>query len=209
MNVLVIGANGQIGQQIVHYLAIEKGYFVRAMIRKAEQIEQLEKLGAKPIIADLEKDFSYAYDGIEAVIFAAGSGGHTGPEKTISVDQEGAIKAAQIAEEKGVKRFILISTILSGEPEKGPQSLANYLEAKGKADEVVIASQLDYTILRPATLTNESATGLVDDAGELGKATITRADVAKFACEVLPEKSSYKKIYTFQNGQIPIETYIQ
>ncbi|WP_088809812.1 MULTISPECIES: SDR family oxidoreductase [Listeria] len=208
MNVLVIGANGQIGKQIVRELALEKGFFVRAMIRKASQMDELEKLGGKPIIADLEKDFSYAYDEIDAVIFAAGSGGHTGPEKTISVDQDGAIKAIQFAEEKNIKRFILISSILAGEPEKGPASLANYLTAKGHADNALLASQLDFTILRPVTLTNDSPTGLVDDASEFGQATITRADVAQFACAILSEATTYRKIYTFQNGQTPISNYI-
>lgn len=74
MNVLVIGANGKIGRLLVEKLAMEKGFFVRAMVRKAEQVSELEKLGAKPIIADLKKDFHYAYDEIEAVIFTAGSG---------------------------------------------------------------------------------------------------------------------------------------
>lgn len=55
MNVLVIGANGKIGRLLVEKLAMEKGFFVRAMVRKAEQVSELEKLGAKPIIADLKK----------------------------------------------------------------------------------------------------------------------------------------------------------
>lgn len=57
MNVLVIGANGKIGRLLVEKLAMEKGFFVRAMVRKAEQVSELEKLGAKPIIADLKKEF--------------------------------------------------------------------------------------------------------------------------------------------------------
>jgi NAD(P)H-dependent flavin oxidoreductase YrpB (nitropropane dioxygenase family) len=44
-------------------------------------------------VADLEGDFENAYQGIDAVIFAAGSGGHTGADKTILIDLWGAIKA--------------------------------------------------------------------------------------------------------------------
>lgn len=44
MNVLVIGANGKIGRLLVEKLAMEKGFFVRAMVRKAEQVSELENL---------------------------------------------------------------------------------------------------------------------------------------------------------------------
>lgn len=135
MNVLVIGANGKIGRHLVEKLAMEKGFFVRAMVRKAEQVSELEKLGAKPIIADLTKDFNYAYDEIEAVIFTAGSGGHTPASDTIKIDQDGAIKAINIAKEKGVRRFIIVSSYGADNPENGPESLVHYLKAKQAADE--------------------------------------------------------------------------
>lgn len=129
------------------------------MVRKAEQMPKLESLGGYPIIGDLEKDFSYAYDEIDAVIFAAGSGGHTGADKTIAVDQFGAIKAIETAKEYGVKRFVLISSLFAGEPEKGPKSLETYLEAKGRADDALINSGLEYTILRPTTLSDDDLPG--------------------------------------------------
>lgn len=135
MNVLVIGANGKIGRLLVEKLAMEKGFFVRAMVRKAEQVSELEKLGAKPIIADLKKDFHYAYDEIEAVIFTAGSGGHTPASETINIDQNGAIKAIETAKEKGVRRFIIVSSYGADNPENGPESLIHYLKAKQAADE--------------------------------------------------------------------------
>lgn len=135
MNVLVIGANGKIGRLLVEKLAMEKGFFVRAMVRKAEQVSELEKLGAKPIIADLKKDFHYAYDEIEAVIFTAGSGGHTPASETVNIDQNGAIKAIETAKEKGVRRFIIVSSYGADNPENGPESLAHYLKAKQATDE--------------------------------------------------------------------------
>ncbi|WP_239257036.1 SDR family oxidoreductase [Listeria ilorinensis] len=208
MNVLVIGANGKIGRQIVQKLALEKGYFVRAMIRDVHQTEALEKLGGKPIIADLEKDFRYAYDEVDAVVFTAGSGGHTGPDKTIAVDQDGAIRAIQFAKEKNVPRFVMISSIHAGEPDKGPSSLAHYLTAKGKADQALIESGLDYTIIRPVTLTDGAGTGKVSDPAISGNTTIPRADVAAFASAVLPVKESYGKIYELATGETEIEHYL-
>ncbi|MBC1519998.1 SDR family oxidoreductase [Listeria welshimeri] len=207
MNVLVIGANGKIGRHLVEKLAMEKGFFVRAMVRKAEQVSELEKLGAKPIIADLTKDFNYAYDGIEAVIFTAGSGGHTPASDTIKIDQDGAIKAINIAKEKGVRRFIIVSSYGADNPENGPESLVHYLKAKQAADEELKRSGLDYTIVRPVGLSDEPATGKVADVSGKPTNSIPRADVANFISEALTEKSSFYKTYTIESGEIPIKQF--
>ncbi|MBF2603869.1 SDR family oxidoreductase [Listeria welshimeri] len=207
MNVLVIGANGKIGRHLVEKLAMEKGFFVRAMVRKAEQVSELEKLGAKPIIADLTKDFNYAYDEIEAVIFTAGSGGHTPASDTIKIDQDGAIKAINIAKEKGVRRFIIVSSYGADNPENGPESLVHYLKAKQAADEELKRSGLDYTIVRPVGLSDEPATGKVADVSGKTTNSIPRADVANFISEALTEKSSFYKTYTIESGEIPIKQF--
>src|SRR5690606_31120304 len=99
MNVLVIGANGQVGRNIVKELA-ESDHEATAMVRKEEQVDHLKELGAsKVVLADLEKDFCDAFDGVEAVIFAAGSGPKTGPDKPLTIDLWGSVKAAKYAEE--------------------------------------------------------------------------------------------------------------
>ncbi|MBF2507223.1 SDR family oxidoreductase [Listeria welshimeri] len=207
MNVLVIGANGKIGRHLVEKLAMEKGFFVRAMVRKAEQVSDLEKLGAKPIIADLTKDFNYAYDEIEAVIFTAGSGGHTPASDTIKIDQDGAIKAINIAKEKGVRRFIIVSSYGADNPENGPESLVHYLKAKQVADEELKRSGLEYTIVRPVGLSDEPATGKVADVSGKPTNSIPRADVANFISEALTEKSSFYKTYTIESGETPIKQF--
>src|SRR5690625_7032390 len=66
------------------------------MIHKEEQKEYFEKMGVKTIVADLEGDLQYAVKAADRIIFAAGSGGHTPPQKTIDVDQNGAISLIYI-----------------------------------------------------------------------------------------------------------------
>ncbi|KKD45878.1 SDR family oxidoreductase [Listeria seeligeri] len=207
MNVLVIGANGKIGRHLVEKLSMEKGFFVRAMVRKAEQVEALEKLGAKPIIADLKKDFIYAYDEIEAVVFTAGSGGHTPPEETIKIDQDGAIKAIEFAKERGVRRFIIVSSYGADNPENGPESLVHYLKAKAKADEALKSSGLDYTIIRPVGLSDDAGTGKVAEVSGAPKTSIPREDVASFITEALSQKSSIHQTYTIESGETPISKF--
>ena len=88
----------------------------------------------KSILADLEQeDFSGAMKGVKKVIFAAGSGGDTGAEKTTEVDEKGAIKIIDAAKKAKVKKFIMLSAMGADEPSSHPK-LEHYLKAKAAAD---------------------------------------------------------------------------
>ncbi len=52
MNILVAGANGNTGRQIVGLL-VEDNHHVRAMVREASQGDEFEELGAEPVVADI------------------------------------------------------------------------------------------------------------------------------------------------------------
>ena len=83
------------------------------------------------------------------------------------IDRDGAVKAIKAAKESGVHRFIMISAIKSdvrsfwsdNTPAAGPQNY--YYAAKYYADQWLLHSSLDYTILRPVALTNQQATGKI------------------------------------------------
>ncbi len=206
MNVLVIGANGTTGKMIVENLTQSNQHLAKAMIRKIEQAEVLEKLGARPIIADLEQDFEFAVEGVNAIIFAAGSGGHTGPDKTISVDQEGAIKAIDFAVKQGIERFVMLSSMGADDPSKGSEEMKHYYLAKHNADEHLKASGLNYTIVRPGALTDDEGTGTIEANVALNKrGEITRADVAKVLVDSLLEENTFHKHFEILNGNTPIE----
>ena len=66
---------------------------MKALLRKESQKQNFESNKVDFFIGDLEKDFSDAFQNVDKVIFAAGSGGSTGDAKTVAVDQEGAKKA--------------------------------------------------------------------------------------------------------------------
>ena len=87
MNVLVIGANGQIGKHLVEQLAQEGKHRVTAMIRKPEQADALKELGAQVVMGDLEgtvDELAEAMKDQNAIVFTAGSGGSTGRTKHCS-----------------------------------------------------------------------------------------------------------------------------
>jgi len=82
----------------------------RAMVRDADQQAQMKQLGAaETVVADLEGDVSHAVEGCDAVVFVAGSGGGTGPDKTDAIDRDGAIGMVDAARKAGVKRFVMRS----------------------------------------------------------------------------------------------------
>ncbi|KAB7706972.1 NAD(P)H-binding protein [Bacillus aerolatus] len=207
MNVLVIGAGGLTGKRVVKRLAESNQHLVRSMIRKAEQTDEMEKLGAKAILADLEQDFSFTMNDVNAVIFAAGSGSATGHDKTVAIDQEGAKKAVDFAKEKGIERFIMLSSMGTETPEEAPPALQPYLEAKKAADEYLMKSGLNFTIVRPGSLTDEPGTGMIDLAAQFSPVggTISRDDVAQVLVESLLTKEAEGKTFEIISGSTPIK----
>jgi len=156
-NILVIGANGKVGRLFIKYL-VSAGKKVRAMIRTEEKVEEIQQLEAEPYLGNLEKDFSSAFEKIDCVIFTAGSGSHTGHDKTILVDQEGAKKSIDYPVQAGIQKYIMVSAQGARDPEI-PGKIQHYYKAKRIADDYLIKSGLKYTIFRPGKL--------LDDKGNL------------------------------------------
>ncbi|MGI8316502.1 SDR family oxidoreductase [Halobacillus mangrovi] len=205
MKVLVIGANGKVGKHIVKKL-MESSHTPVAMVRDPDQVPQFEEVGAETVLGDLEKGFEEAYYGVDAVIFAAGSGPDTGADKTILIDQEGAIKAVDHAKHFGVQRFVMLSSMAADRPEQGPDGLRHYLYAKHRADEYLKNSGLNYTVVRPGMLTNEPGTSKVkleehiNDFGE-----IPREDVAETLVYLLSVPRAENKSFDLISGVQQLE----
>ena len=208
MKVVVAGANGLTGR-IVLKLLTEAGHQPVAMIRDFAQREALEALGAECRIGDLEKPLGYAVRGCRGAIFTAGSGSGTGPEKTIDVDQNGAMAMIETCVRMNVRRFVMLSSIAADTPERGPESLHHYFGAKAVADRHLQASGLDYTIVRPGFLTNEPGTGAIAtgaDLGPIAKAThsVTREDLAQVLVDCLARDNTIEKTFEMIEGPTPV-----
>ena len=205
MHVFIAGANGQIGQHLLREMA-DSNHEVRALIRHPDQGPELQQLGAtETVLGDLEQDCSEAMRGCDAVIFTAGSGPHTGPDKTIDVDQEGAIRLVDTARVMGIKRFIMVSSMRAEEPEKGPEKLRHYLWAKHNADEHLKNSGLNYTIVRPGRLTDDDGTGKVALSARLDQSgKIPRQDVARVLLAVLDSDTATNRVFDVVSGDTPV-----
>ncbi|MCR2822612.1 SDR family oxidoreductase [Lederbergia panacisoli] len=210
MKVLVVGANGHTGRLLVQFLANNSDHHPYAMVRNEDQEEELMNLGAvEVIVADLEEDISRVTNGMDAVIFAAGSGSKTGPDKTISVDQEGAIKLIDGAKSSGVKHFVMLSSIGADDPQ-GP--IEHYLTAKRIADDHLKSSGLTYTIVRPGRLTHDQPTGKVELAEKIelmDDRSIPRGDVAHVLAASLKIENSKNKIMEVLSGDKDIDSAME
>jgi len=208
MNVLIIGANGQIGQHVVSKLQSSKAHRAIAMVRKEEQRARFEEQGAQTILVDLEGSIEHiarAAKEADAIVFTAGSGGHTGADKTMMIDLDGAIKSMEAAKLAGVRRFVIVSAIGVHHREKWMESAPYYSAAKHYADVWLTQSGLDYTILRPGRLTNEAGTGKVTAAVDLDPGSIPREDVASTIVASLENPHTIGKAFDLVSGDTSIE----
>ncbi|MBY0096022.1 SDR family oxidoreductase [Mesobacillus maritimus] len=207
MKVFVVGANGQIGRHLVHLLKESKEHSVRALIRKEEQKESFNQLGIETAVASLEDTvdvIAKAANGCDAIVFTAGSGGKTGPDKTLLIDLDGAVKTIEVAEELGINRFVMVSALQAHKRENWNEHIKPYYVAKHYADRVLIQSELNYTIIRPGGLLNESGTGKITAGESVQGTTIPREDVARIILESLEEVNTYKRSFDVVSGDTPI-----
>jgi uncharacterized protein YbjT (DUF2867 family) len=140
------------------------------------------------VLGDLEADASLAehVQAADVLVFAAGAGPGSGPERKRTVDLGGAVKLVDAALAVGVHRYVMISSIGADRPGAASGSMRPYLEAKAEADRYLTASGLEYTIVRPGSLTDDPGTGRVRVSRELGhRGAIPRDDVAAVIAEVL------------------------
>lgn len=198
MNVLIAGATGKTGIRLVHELTA-RGHHPIALVRESSDTSALPA-GAelrRGDLTDLEDDVCA---GCEAVVFAAGSGGSTGPAMTDAVDRDGAKRLVDLAAKANVSRFVMLSSIGADDPD--PESdLAHYLQAKHDADEHLKASGLTYSILRPVRLTEEDGSrdmrfGDDVDAG----ARAARGDVASLLADAVDDEDWAGAVLSMQSA---------
>lgn len=204
--ILIVGATGDTGMRIVEILNNSQSFEPVAMIRKEEQKGVFEDMEVEWVLANLEENLDHALKGIDKVIFAAGSGGDTGEDKTIAVDQEGAIRVIDAAKKAKVKKFVMLSSMGADEPSQH-KKLQVYLEAKQKADQHLMDSGIPYTILRPGALTDDLGLAKVKLAEKLDEqGEISRDDVAFLLVMSLADPLVKNKVIEALEGEEPIKS---
>ena len=208
MRVVIAGGHGKIALELTRLLD-ERGDQVRSLIRNPEHVEEVREAGAlEAIVCDLEEAdderVSEAVGEAEAVVFAAGAGPNSGPERKESVDYGGAVKMIEAARHNGIHRFLLISAMGADADHEGEETFDVYLRAKGKADQAVRASGLDWVIIKPGMLTDDPPTGKVEAGASVERGRIPRADVAAVIAALLPTGARERTV-ELVGGKTPIE----
>ncbi len=208
MRIVIAGGHGKIALLLSELLAT-LGHTPVGLIRNAGHAADVHATGASASVVDLEtssvSDLASALAGADAVVFAAGAGVNSGPERKTTVDRDGAILLAEAAAEAGVQRYLLVSSIGADRFADADADMAPYLRAKSEADAYIRESALDWTIVRPGPLTDDAATGAVtvgDD--DIERAPISRADVARILASAVDEPATLRKQFVVVGGSTPV-----
>lgn len=203
MRVLVIGANGNTGTRIVRRLSESENQAI-AMVRSESQKSKFDDMNVEVRLGDLEYPIDDVMDGIEAVIFAAGSGGQTGKDKTVLVDHLGAIRSMVTAQVHNVSRYVMLSSINNDVNSTSP--IAHYHKAKAHADNHLQETDLEYTIVCPGGLTNEESSGSCQITPDLhGRGLTSRELLADVIVRSLDMPNTIRKCFSLLDGNTPID----
>ncbi len=115
MKILIAGATGKTGLRLVNELKT-RGHEPVALVRGSSDTSTLpaDVEVRQGDLADLDGDVCKSCD---VVIFAAGSGGATGPDMTDKIDRDGAKRLIDLAAKSQVSRFVMLSTVGADNPD--------------------------------------------------------------------------------------------
>ncbi|MEU0532275.1 NAD(P)-dependent oxidoreductase [Amycolatopsis tolypomycina] len=203
MRITVLGATGGVGSEVVKQ-ALDRGWDVTAVVRDPAKL----RLPARVVVAELKHHdkLAAAVEGRDAVVSALGSR----DRKPTTVCTDGA-RAALAA---GAKRLLVVSA--SGLDGDGDgiftrtlvKPLLEAVLKHGYADmrameDLVMASAVDWTVVRPPMLLNGPRTGVVKsrlDGNVRGSYTIRRADVAAYLLDAVADPTLIRRKVSIAHG---------
>jgi nucleoside-diphosphate-sugar epimerase len=164
MKILVTGASGFLGGHVAE-LAAERGHSVRALVRRTSDRRHLESLKNVELFEGAVEDTDRvreAVEGVDAVIHSAGLVKARDPDEFFTVNVGGTSNLVQAARGRGLKRFVLVSSLeacgpsADGAPVPGDQEspVTAYGRSKLAAEKVVqsMAAEMPSVILRPGAI---------------------------------------------------------
>ena len=207
MRVAIAGGHGKIGRHLIALL-VDRGDEVLSLDRNPDYGAELRELGAEPVVCDLENasvdEVAEAIGTAEAVVFAAGAGPGSGPERKWTMDHAGAVKLAEAAKARGAARIVVVSSIGAAADAPGDDTFAVYLRAKGKADDDIRAMGLDHTVVRPTSLSDEPGSGRIEVAPTVERREVSREDVAAALAAVLKAPNTVGATFELTSGETPV-----
>lgn len=142
--IALTGATGFVGQAVLD-AALDAGYAVRALTRRAQGDRQhVDWVGGD--LADASA-LGELMRGVEAAIHVAGVVNAPDVAGFEAGNVTGTLNLIEAMGAQGVRRLVNVSSLSAREPE-----LSAYGASKAKAEKFIMASSLDWTIVRPPAI---------------------------------------------------------
>ncbi len=195
MQIAILGATGGIGGHVLDW-ALQAGHPVHALARDPQALSPAAGLTVTRGDALDETAVAEVIDGADAVVSALGPRGAKAPGLLAGA----AGNAVAAMQKTGARRLVCVSAAgayITGDPNMNwliktilPRVLARQFADVRAMEDVIRASDLDWTLVRATRLINRPGTGryrVSPDYSPAGGSKIARADVAHFIAAVLTE----------------------
>jgi uncharacterized protein YbjT (DUF2867 family) len=198
------GGTGFVGKTLIR-LALAEGLQVRALARTHQEaldgVTWVQGSLSQPrALVDLAT-------GSDAIIHVAGVVNAPNRSEFEAANVAGTLAMVEAAKAAGVERFIHVSSLAAREPQ-----LSDYGWSKAKAEAVVVASGLDWTMVRPPAIYGPGDTEMLDmfriaqsgwvimpPAGHLS--VIEVSDLARLLLALAPDGDSRAQTYEPDDGE--------
>jgi uncharacterized protein YbjT (DUF2867 family) len=197
--VLVAGATGGTGQQVVRELATA-GFRVRALVRDPARAREVLGDSVEYATGDV-RDRATLDAALEGARYAISTVGATRKDPANSpefVDYQGVRNLAEAAAAAKLDQVVLVSS--AGVTQKDHvlnRMFDNVLVWKGKGEDALRGSGVPYTIVRPGGLTDKPGgqNGVRLEQGDRGTGFIPRADVARVCVAALKSPAARNRTF--------------
>ncbi|MHA6326028.1 NAD(P)-dependent oxidoreductase [Roseivivax sp. CAU 1753] len=200
--ILVIGATKGIGLEVVRY-GLGRGHEMRAFARSAAEMTlEHDRLERWPGDATDPDDLAPALAGVDAVVMCLGIEESVAMIwKPVTLFSKATEALLPLMAEHGPKRLLIVTGIGAGrsiralswiERQGHAFLLGEPYKDKTRQEEMVMASDLDWTIARPVILTKRPMTGkykVLTDPESWRMGLISRSDVAHFLLHAIEDRS--------------------
>lgn len=197
--ILVFGGTSGTGLETVKLLR-EYDYTVTVFVRPTSNRANLEPLGVSFVVGDAlnSADVERAFASGNFTTVISSLGGRRGEPRPDNVGNRNITNAAISA---GVKRAIQVNAIGAGvrsraKPADDAGFMRKVMYEKTLGEDHLIASGLDYTIIRPGELTDGPPTGNGVMVEEYVEGAINRSDVALLILKALNDDTTINKAYS-------------